>query len=385
MIALAAPTRGRRLTAPLSRRIWMLAPPDTPSRLRYSLAVLVSPEEEPPQGFGLYVQPSGLQTAGLPGDVIALSEQMAYVGVGDILRVSEDGRRVRALWRASSRQNSLMLTERCDHYCLMCSQPPKMRVDDYLLDDAFEVVRLLEGGSNALCFTGGEPTLYGGRFIELLHHCRRSIPAAAIHILSNGRRFADPAFSDSYAEVGNPEMMVGIPLYGAEGATHNYVVQAEDAFEETVRGVCRLGERDQRIEIRIVVHRQTVPVLVETAEFIARNLPFVEQVALMGLEMMGLARANMDTVWMDPFDYREELAEATLLLHEAGLRTLVYNHQLCVIDREVWPFAVRSISDWKNDYYPECERCGVRDRCGGFFASAEYRRSTHIRPIELAG
>ena len=295
--------------------------------------------------------------------------------------MSEDGRRVRALWRGGSRQNSLMLTERCDHYCLMCSQPPKLRLDDYLLEDAFEVVRLLQGGTNAICFTGGEPTLYGDRFIDLLNHCRRSIPGADVHILSNGRRFADRGFADRYSEVGNPEMMVGIPLYGAEGATHNYIVQAEDAFEESVRGICRLGERDQRIEIRVVVHRQTVPVLVEIAQFIARNLPFVEQVALMGLEMMGLARANMDTVWIDPADYRAELTEATLLLHEAGLTTLVYNHQLCVIDREVWPFTVCSISDWKNAFHPECNDCAVRDRCGGFFASATYRRSDHIQRI----
>ena len=33
---------------------------------------------------------------------------------------------------------------------------------------------------------------------------------------------------------------------------------------------------------------------------------------------------------------------------------MIYNHQLCLIDRRVWPFAVKSISDWKNEYHPEC-------------------------------
>ena len=31
-------------------------------------------------------------------------------------------------------------------------------------------------------------------------------------------------------------MMVGIPIYGAEPARHDYVVQAEGAFNETIRG-----------------------------------------------------------------------------------------------------------------------------------------------------
>jgi hypothetical protein len=60
---------------------------------------------------------------------------------------------------------------------------------------------------------------------------------------------------------------------------------------------------------------------------------------------------------------------------------MIYNHQLCLIDRQVWPFAVRSISDWKNEYHDECSRCSVRERCGGFFFSAQYRMSDHIKAI----
>ena len=58
-----------------------------------------------------------------------------------------------------------------------------------------------------------------------------------------------------------------------------------------------------------------------------------------------------------------------------GVRTLIYNHQLCLIDRELWPFAVRSISDWKNEYHPECAGCSVRERwcCCGY-------RPTEARP-----
>ena len=33
---------------------------------------------------------------------------------------------------STARQNSILLTERCDHYCLMCSQPPKTADDDQL-------------------------------------------------------------------------------------------------------------------------------------------------------------------------------------------------------------------------------------------------------------
>jgi len=61
--------------------------------------------------------------------------------------------------------------------------------------------------------------------------------------------------------------------------------------------------------------------------------------------MIGLARANMNTVWIDPIDYQDELAEAVMLLSRRRIKTMVYNHQLCLIDEEIWPWAVRSISD----------------------------------------
>ncbi len=60
---------------------------------------------------------------------------------------------------------------------------------------------------------------------------------------------------------------------------------------------------------------------------------------------------------------------------------MIYNHQLCLLDRELWPFAVKSISDWKNEYHPECLSCSVVDSCGGFFYSAKYRVSDHIKAI----
>jgi MoaA/NifB/PqqE/SkfB family radical SAM enzyme len=60
---------------------------------------------------------------------------------------------------------------------------------------------------------------------------------------------------------------------------------------------------------------------------------------------------------------------------------MIYNHQLCLIPRSMWPFAVRSISDWKNEYHPECVDCSVKEECGGFFFSAKYKVSEKIQAI----
>jgi His-Xaa-Ser system radical SAM maturase HxsC len=379
------PLRGRaanvELTRPLDQAVWLLADRVNLPPQRQSRAFLIEEPGEVPNGYELYIGKNAVPAPSGVANYLELPPQLEHLKAGDVLSVSADGQRLRVLWRHRSRQNSVLLTERCDHYCLMCSQPPKEREDDWLLDEAFQLVRLLPVETTDIGFTGGEPTLHGLKLFELLRLCRNLIPRAGVHILSNGRRFSDIGFAQGYAAVDNPNMMVGIPIYGAEPSLHDYVVQSQGAFDATVRGILNLARLQQRVEVRVVLHKQTAPYLVEIADFISRNLPFVEQVALMGLEMIGFARANMEDVWIDPVDYKEALTEAVTLLDRKRVKVMVYNHQLCLIDSRVWPFAVKSISDWKNEYHRECLSCSVMHDCGGFFFSAKHRMSDHIKAV----
>jgi His-Xaa-Ser system radical SAM maturase HxsC len=380
LIALRGKATSAPLGEPLGRAVWKLADAETISPQRSKQAFIADDPAELPDGFDLYLL-RGSEADPDRANVVGLPEELHYLSGGDVLALSTEGQRIRVLWRHRSRQNSILLTERCNHYCLMCSQPPKTAIDDHLLAQAFELVRLLPRDVPEIGFTGGEPTIYGEELLDLLRVVRNLHPEAQVHVLSNGTRFADPAFAEAWAAIDNPNMMVGIPIYGAEPARHDYVVQSKGAFNQTVPGILNLAQAGARIELRVVVHKQTAPALPEIAEFIARNLPFVDQVALMGLEMIGLARANIPELWIDPTEYAEELVEAVRILDRGRIHTMIYNHQLCLIPREVWPWAVRSISDWKNEYHPECARCSVREECGGFFFSAKYKVSDKIRAI----
>ena len=175
--------------------------------------------------------------------------------------------------------------------------------------------------------------------------------------------------------------MVGIPLYADVGALHDYVVQADGAFDETIRGILNLKRCGVRVEIRVVIHKATHTRLPDLARFIDRNLQFVDQVVLMGLEITGFTKANLDELWIDPIDYQAQLKQAVHALQQGGVRARIYNHQLCVLDSELWRYAAQSISDWKNEYMDECRDCEMRRECGGFFSSAKIRYSDHISPI----
>jgi len=261
-------------------------------------------------------------------------------------------------------------------------KPPKDHDDvDSLTARNRELIRLMDPKPEYLTITGGEPTLLGDHLFALLEDTKRSLPSTAIHILSNGRTLAWSQYCARIAALEHPGLSFGIPLYSDVAGDHDYVVQAKGAFDQTVSGFHQAARHEISVEVRVVLHRLTVPRLTRLSEFIFRNLPFVEHVALMGLEFVGYTARNIAELWIDPFEYQSELAAAVRFLSERGMKVSIYNHQLCVLRPELWPYAKKSISDWKNLYLPACEECSRRDDCGGLFQWAVKKRSDHIHPI----
>lgn len=334
-----------------------------------------------PAGFRAYLlrEPAAVRDL---GEVYLLGAEHQYVAAGDVLRIDPMRGSLTALYRAGARTNTFLVTERCDNLCVMCSQPPRERDDAWLVDELEEAIPLVSSDAKEIGITGGEPALLGARLVSLLLALRDHLPSTAVHALSNGRRFSDEAFARAVGAVKHPDLMIGIPLYADLPEVHDYVVQARGAFDETVRGVLALKRAGVRVELRFVIHRETAERLADFARFVARNLTFVDHVALMGMEPVGFAKANLDQLWVDPLDYGRALGEAARTLHRAGMAVSIYNHQLCVLDASLHAFARRSISDWKNAYFEECDGCALRGECGGFFASSVVRRSRGIARVE---
>ena len=177
-------------------------------------------------------------------------------------------------------------------------------------------------------------------------------------------------------------LMLGIPLYSDFYQTHDYIVQAKNAFNQTMQGLYNLASNHQRIEIRIVLHKQSIPRLTKLAKYIYKNLPFVEHIAFMGLEYQGYTPYNIDKLWIDPTEYMSELSEAVEFLSSRRMNVSIYNSQLCLMPRSLWKFTKKSISDWKNIYLEQCSGCKMLNDCCGLFASSNKMHSKNIRPFK---
>lgn len=304
--------------------------------------------------------------------------ELSAMSQDSIISVSPSGATY-TLYRPESRFNTIFSTGQCNSSCLMCSQPP---VDDHipsLIDEHLRLIELISSPPESLGISGGEPTLLGGGLVQMLGAIRRRFPNVALTMLTNGRNFADAELVKAIADAAPADLVSAIPLYADTPSIHDWIVQSEGAFAETLAGLYNAARYRLQVEIRVVLHKQTIPRLVPLMDFIYRSLPFVSHVALMGLENMGYVKKNWDDLWIDPLDYSEELTEAVKRLHYRGMHVSIYNLPLCIVPRSLRSFARQSISDYKNLYLEQCGGCSLRTDCAGLFASSKDRHSRGIR------
>lgn len=325
-------------------------------------------------------QVSAMDWSTIGSPVAVVGETLNHLSHQDVIRIEPVTERVRVLFKRAFRHNSLLITERCNNYCVMCSQPPREIDDSWIADELFRVVELIPKDTVELGITGGEPTLLGEKLLQLIKFIKNQLPSTALHILSNGRRFSDLKFTQQCSAIGHPDLMFGIPLYGDNYIDHDFVVQAKGGFNEAVRGIVNLKRNGIKVEIRCVIHRDTCQRLSRLATFITRNLTFVDHVALMGYEAMGFGKSNVRQLFVLPDVFMEELNAAIQILRAARINTSVYNLPLCLLNGEAASLSVQSISDWKNEYLPDCDGCNDKPRCTGFFTSTKELYRGHVRP-----
>jgi len=200
-------------------------------------------------------------------------------------------------------------------------------------------------------------------------------------ILTNGTQFRSFEFSQKVASVGLKKLLICVALYADTNTLHDDITRSKNSFYNTVKGLHNLAKFRLNIEIRFVINKLNYKRLQSFANFVYRNFPFVVHVAFMGLEITGSAEKNYEKIWIDPIDYQENIRSAVLELSRKDIHASIYNIPLCLISKDIWSFARKSISTWKNNYLPLCQDCDMRESCCGVFSTSA-SQSTNIKPLK---
>lgn len=304
---------------------------------------------------------------------------------GDVLLCVPGRNIVQRLFRRSSRHNTLLLTERCDQLCVMCSQPPRNSKDSWLFPHFEKAMHLVDANA-VIGISGGEPTLYKDELLGMIERVSERRPDVAYHILSNGQHFGVDDRSRLSGLHGRVDITWGIPLYSHKQAAHDKIVGKEGAYHRVMENLILLASTKAKIELRTVITALNIFDLPHLATFIANHLPFIADWAIMGMEPIGYARANRETLFFDHSAFPQPLVNAAEISTLRHLPCHFYNIPRCTVPTTVRSHCVDSISDWKKKFLPVCETCTERASCSGFFEWYNQKWEwSGVRPITEGG
>lgn len=288
----------------------------------------------------------------------------------DVVMMTPKASSAHRLVRAKSKHNSLLITERCDQLCVMCSQPPKTKHNDMFA--TFMLACLLSPKDAVIGITGGEPTLYKEQLFALVMQVHVQRPDLTFHVLTNGQHFESEDIETLQSPAFN-NVLWAIPIYSHMPDTHDYIVGKPGAFEALLKSFEVLSRTPNQIEIRTVVMQSNQEHLPCIANFLTTYVPFTAQWSIMQMERIGYARMNWSKEFFDSSTDFKAIARALCISNGRGLNARLFNFPLCTVPSHYRQYAVSSISDWKQKFEEFCDECSMRSQCGGFFAWYDLR------------
>lgn len=309
-------------------------------------------------------------------------ESLIKLSEYDVIEFISDNR-FSVLYRSTSDDNILFITNKCNSNCTMCpeSEYARRRPDDNTYEKILEIIRYMPSDTRYLTITGGEPTLIGENICLLMKCVREHFEGTHFLFLTNGRTFSNHLFSKKFVEYSPESIRIAIPLYGYDSFTHDGITNANGSFIQTIQGIKNLLTEKMDIELRIVVSKLNFNYMDNIADMIINNLSGVSCINIMAIEMMGNAAKNAEDVWIEYNESFKSSKNCIRKLISNGYDVKLYNFPLCKVEEPYWPLCVKSISDYKIRYNMECENCDVKTICGGVFGSTLSFSKMNLEPV----
>ncbi|OGR52853.1 MAG: hypothetical protein A2049_07035 [Elusimicrobia bacterium GWA2_62_23] len=268
---------------------------------------------------------------------------------------------------------------KCDNLCVMCANTKgfarNIARDYSLAKQALRLERHLRGReayrknartAGAWNLTGGEPTL-NPDFLKAMAYFRRRLPGEQLVLLSNGRRFANKAFTAAFGAAARPPFRLAVSLHGPSAAVHDAVTGVKGSFLQTVSGLKNVFalKDGPAVELRVILHKLNFRALAATLRFIRKTFRGrAYRLVVMHYESEGRGAANRRRLEVGLSATAAEVnssARALAAFEEAAL----YHFPLCLLKPALRRLAAVSLPPEDRVYPAACRRCGARGGCVG--------------------
>jgi molybdenum cofactor biosynthesis enzyme MoaA len=179
----------------------------------------------------------------------------------------------------------------CNNRCVFCVQGDKRsRIGDLTTGEVKKTLDEARKTAGSIVFTGGELTIRRD-VMELVRHAR-DIGFTGIHIQTNGRMLAYPAFVDALMDAGATEFSPA--LHGHIPALHDHLTGCAGAFSQTTAGIRNVKARGALVLANTVITRSNFRHLREIATLLVSL--GADQYQFAFVHPVGSAGASFDAV-----------------------------------------------------------------------------------------
>ena len=322
--------------------------------------------------------PDGIQ---LTNDISIINELNKWEDY-DVFELWNDGKLVNC-YVVSSIDNYFFVSGKCNSNCLMCPSADYSRQHGYNSDvkKMIEIAKHIPSDSKHLTLTGGEPFMLGEDIFEFFDFLKAKFEDTEFLLLTNGRVFALEKYARKLKETIPNDCIVGIPIHGGTAKTHDAITQSPGSFSQTMIGIKRLLALGIRVELRLVVCGLNVDDYDNLAQLIIDELPKIEYVSVMAMEMTGSAYVNKERVWVPYRQAFEKISNSITKLLNNEIDVKLYNFPLCTVNKKYWTLCEKSISPEKVKYADVCDGCSMKTSCGGVFSGTYNLEEKELKAI----
>lgn len=307
-------------------------------------------------------------------------ENQDMLNHGDVVEISQDGE-IHLIHNGSSPNALIYVTNQCNSNCIMCPDSVKVRTKENTITFSYlmEYISLLPSDLLHVDITGGEPTLLKYQLPVLIEKIFEQAENVEILMLSNGRSFADYAYTASLIPFSKKQFKIEIPIHSANPQTHDLIAGCSGSFLQTMQGISQLLKIGIEVGIRIVVSKMNYEELDDIIQLICNEFPKIRYVNFMGMEVLGNAWKNRDCVWIELDELKPYIQHAIEKSFSLGIQPILYNFPLCLFDKKYWYCYRNSITGYKIRYFEQCDLCSEKQKCGGFFFSTFYHTKYKVK------
>ena len=249
----------------------------------------------------------------------------------------------------------------------------------------------IAAGEKTLTISGGEPTLYKRKLINLVKRAQ----AGGIHLIEvqTNATLIDDDYAMQMRDAGVTSAFVS--LLSHKPALHDELAGMDDAFDLCIRGIDALLKYDIRVALNPVTATQTQELVGDYVDFIAERFPEIRSISLSAVQPHGRAARNLDllpdygvlTRTLPEAIERAKRQNIELLNPYCGLPLCIgwkddLEHCVEVFEAESGGFNTPGLQNLGNKSQKEpCSLCFLRTRCGGaWHAYWDIREGSGIEP-----